>query len=183
MSTVSSTSNPYVISHTINDANPAQTAVNKGIERNMHQHNLVNVSKSGGSKKSKNKGRRSRGKKGKRSKSASLSRRKISRKFRKSLRRSSRKSMLRRRNKNKKISRGGGDATITIPSFSQTSTGGTSIINNLASNHAQTLAYSSFDSDVKLPATSTAATSTAATSTAATSTAATSTGRAAAPSK
>jgi hypothetical protein len=158
MSTVSSTSNPYVISHTINDANPAQTAVNKGIERNMHQHNLVNVSKSGGSKKSKNKsGSGSRGKKGKRSKSASLSRRKFSRKFRKSLRRSSRKSMLRRRNKNKKISRGGGDATITIPSFSQTSTGGTSIINNLASNHAQTLAYSSFDSDVKLPATSKAA--------------------------
>ena len=158
MSTVSSTSNPYVISHTINDANPAQTAVNKGIERNMHQHNLVNVSKSGGSKKSKNKsGSGSRGKKGKRSKSASLSRRKFSHKFRKSLRRSSRKSMLRRRNKNKKISRGGGDATITIPSFSQTSPGGTSIINNLASNHAQTLAYSSFDSDVKLPATSKAA--------------------------
>lgn len=156
MSTVSSTSNPYVVSHTITDANPAQTAVNKGIERNMHQHNLVNVSKSGGSKKSKNKGR-SKGKKGKRSKSASLSRRKFSRKFRKSLRRSSRKSMLRRRNKNKKLSRGGGDATITIPSFSQTTPGGTSIINNLASNHAQTLAYSSFDADVKLPATGTAA--------------------------
>uniref|UniRef100_A0A6C0EYN1 Uncharacterized protein n=1 Tax=viral metagenome TaxID=1070528 RepID=A0A6C0EYN1_9ZZZZ len=65
--------------------------------------------------------------------------------------------MIRRRNKNKKLSRGGGDAKITIPSFSQTTPGGTSIINNLASNHAQTLAYSSFDADVKLPATSTGA--------------------------
>ena len=152
MSTVSSTSNPYVISHTINDANPGQTAVNKGVERNLLQHNLVNVSKNGGSKKSKDKGK-GKGKKGKRSKSVSSSKKKFSRKFRKSLRRSSRKSMIRRRNKNKKLSRGGGDGKITIPSFSQTTPGGTSIINNLASNHAQTLAYSSFDADVKLPAT------------------------------
>ena len=65
--------------------------------------------------------------------------------------------MIRRRNKNKKLSRGGGDGKITIPSFSQTTPGGTSIINNLASNHAQTLAYSSFDADVKLPATGTGA--------------------------
>ena len=147
MATVSSNLNPYVIPHTLSDPNPSQTAFNKGVERNTYQHNLVNVSKSGGSKKSKHKGR-SRVKKGKKSKSASSSRRKFSRKFRKSL--SSRKSMLRRRNKNKKLSRGGGDATMTIPSFSQTTPNGTSIINQLASNHAQTLAYSAFDGDVKI---------------------------------
>lgn len=152
MATVSSNINPYVISHTLSDPNPSQTAFNKGVERNTYQHNLVNVSKSGGSKKSKHKSR-SRGKKGKKSKSNSSIRRKFSRKFRKSLRMSSRKSMLRRRNKNKKLSRGGA-ATMTIPSFSQTTPNGTSIINQLASNHAQTLAYSAFDSDVKITPTS-----------------------------
>jgi hypothetical protein len=147
MATVSSNLNPYVIPHTMSDPNPSQTAYNKGVERNLFQHQLVNVSRSGGSKKS-------RGKKYKKSKSSS-SRRKFSRKFRKSLRRSSRsrKSMLRQRNKNKKLSTGGGSATITIPSFSQTTPNGTSIINQLASNHAQTLAYSAFDGDVKAPAT------------------------------
>jgi hypothetical protein len=155
MATVSSNLNPYVIPHTLSDPNPSQTAFNKGVERNLFQHQLVNVSRSGGSKKS-------RGKKGKKSKYASSSRRKFSRKFRKSLRRSSRKSILRRRNKNKKLSRGGAAAaTMTIPSFSQTSQNGTSIIKNLASNHAQTLAYSAFDGDVKLaPAAAPAAPST-----------------------
>jgi len=155
MATVSSNLNSYVLPHTMTDPNPSQTAFNKGVERNLFQHQLVNVSKSGGSKKRKDK--KGKGKKGKKSKSASSSRRKFSRKFRKSLRMSSRKNMLRRRNKNKKLSRGGAAAaTMTIPSFSQTTPNGTSIINQLASNHAQTLAYSSFDSDVKLP-TSTAA--------------------------
>lgn len=151
MATVSSNLNPYVIPHTMSDPNPSQTAYNKGVERNLFQHQLVNVSRSGGSKKS-------RGKKYKKSKSSS-SRRKFSRKFRKSLRRSSRsrKSMLRQRNKNKKLSTGGGSATITIPSFSQTTPNGTSIINQLASNHAQTLAYSSFDGDVKIAPTAAAA--------------------------
>ena len=153
MATVSSNLNPYVIPHTLSDPNPSQTAFNKGVERNLFQHQLVNVSRSGGSKKS-------RGKKGKKSKYASSSRRKFSRKFRKSLRRSSRsrKSMLRQRNKNKKLSRGGAAAaTMTIPSFSQTTPNGTSIINQLASNHAQTLAYSSFDGDVKIAPTAAAA--------------------------
>jgi len=151
MATVSSNLNPYVIPHTLSDPNPSQTAFNKGVERNLFQHQLVNVSRSGGSKKS-------RGKKGKKSKYASSSRRKFSRKFRKSLRRSSRKSILRRRNKNKKLSRGGAAAaTMTIPSFSQTTPNGTSIINQLASNHAQTLAYSSFDGDVKIAPTAAAA--------------------------
>ena len=149
MSTISSVSNPYVISHTMSDPNPSQTALNKGIDRNILQHKINNVSKSGGSKKSKHKGR-GRGKKSKKSKSASSIRRRFSRKFSKSLRLSSRKSMLRRRNKNKKLSRGGAAATMTIPSFSQTSPNGTSIINQLASNHAQTVANSAFDGDVKI---------------------------------
>lgn len=150
MATVSSNLNPYVIPHTLSDPNPSQTAFNKGVERNLFQHQLVNVSRSGGSKKS-------RGKKGKKSKYAS-SRRRFSRKFSKSLRRSSRKSMFRRRNKNKKLSRGGAAAaTMTIPSFSQTTPNGTSIINNLASNHAQTVANSAFDADVKIAPTAAAA--------------------------
>lgn len=147
MSTVSSVSNPYVIPHTVSDPNPSQTAFNKGVERNVFQHQLVNVSRSGGSKSNK-KSNKKQSKRGK-------SRRKFSRKFRKSLRLSLRKSMLRRRNrnkKNKKLSRGGAGDTMTIPSFSQTTPNGTSIINQLASNHAQTLAYSSFDGDVKPPA-------------------------------
>ena len=85
------------------------------------------------------------------------SRRRFSRKFRKSLSRfrlSLRKSVLGRRrnkNKNKKLSRGGAAGTLTIPSFSQTSPTGTSIINDLASKNAQTVAYSEFDSHVQLP--------------------------------
>ena len=150
MATVSSNLNSYVLPHTMTDPNPSQTAFNKGVERNLFQHQLVNVSKSGGSKKRKDK--KGKGKKGKKSKSASSIRRKFSRKFRKSLRLSSRKSMLRRRNKNKKLSRGGAAATMTIPSFSQTSKDGTSIISNLATNHAKTLANSAFDGDVKIAA-------------------------------
>jgi len=157
MSTVSSVSNPYVISHPVNDSNPGQTALNKGIERNNYQHSLVNVSKSGGAS-SKSKMKKSKKMRMSKRMSRMSSRKRFSRKFRKSLsklRLSSRKSVLgRRRNKhkNKKFSKGGAAATMTIPSFSQTTPGGTSIINQLASNHAQTLAYSSFDSDVKLPA-------------------------------
>ena len=90
------------------------------------------------------------------------SRRRFSRKFRKSLsksRLSSRKSVLGRRrnkNKNKMFIRGGAaapagapaGATMTIPSFSQTTKGGTTIINQLATKHAQGLAYSQYDGDV-----------------------------------
>lgn len=152
MSTVSSISNPYVIPNTVNDSNPSQTAFNKSVERNLFQHQLVNVSRSGGSKSNKKKSKR-----GKSKHSKTKSRRRFSRKFRKTLRLSLRKSMLRRRNKNKKIkklSRGGGGngSTMTIPSFSQTTPNGTNIINQLASNHAQTLAYSTYDGDVKAPA-------------------------------
>jgi len=162
MATVSSNINPYVISHIVSDPNPGQTALNRGIDRNIYQHNLVNVSKgaiaSGGTgTSSKSKMKKSKKMRMSKRMSRMSSRRRFSRKFRKSLskfRLSSRKSVLgRRRNKhkNKKFSRGGAAATMTIPSFSQTTPNGTSIINQLASNHAQTLAYSSFDSDVKLP--------------------------------
>ena len=56
------------------------------------------------------------------------------------------------RKKNKKALRGGDK--LTIPSFSQTSPGGTAIINQLAGNHAQTISYSKFDGDVSKPASS-----------------------------
>ena len=161
MATVSSNINPYVIPHIVSDPNPGQTALNRGIDRNNWQHKLVNVSKggvAGGGTSSKSKMKKSKKMRMSKRMSRMSSRRRFSRKFRKSLsklRLSSRKSVLgRRRNKhkNKKFSRGGAAATMTIPSFSQTTPNGTSIINQLASNHAQTLAYSSFDSDVKLPA-------------------------------
>ena len=164
MTTVSSNINPYVIPHIVSDPNPGQTALNRGIDRHNHQNNLVNVSKggvAGGGTGTSSKSKIKKSKKIRMSKRMSRmsSRRRFSRKFRKSLsklRLSSRKSVLgRRRNKhkNKKFSRGGAAATMTIPSFSQTTPNGTAIINQLASNHAQSLAYSAFDGDVKLSAT------------------------------
>ena len=152
--------NPYVISHPVNDANPGLTAYNKGMERNDYQHRLINVSKSGGAS-SKSKMKKSKKMRMSKRMSKMSSRRRFSRKFRKSLsksRLSSRKSFLGRRrnkNKNKMFIRGGAaapaGATMTIPSFSQTTPNGTSIINQLAGNHAQGLAYSQYDGDVKLP--------------------------------
>jgi hypothetical protein len=159
MATVSSNINSYVIPQTVNDPNPSQTALNKGIDRIIYQNSLNNVSKSGvagGGTSSKSKMKKSKKMRMSKRMLRMSSRKKFSRKFRKSLskfRLSSRKSVLgRRRNKhkNKKFSRGGAAATMTIPSFSQTSPNGTAIINQLASNHAQTLAFSSFDGDVKI---------------------------------
>jgi hypothetical protein len=159
MATVSSNTNPYVIPHIVSDPNPGQAAINRGIDRINYQDKLVNVSKggvAGGGTSSKSKMKKSKKMRMSKRMSRMSSRRRFSRKFRKSLsklRLSSRKSVLgRRRNKhkNKKLSRGGAAATMTIPSFSQTSPNGTSIINQLASNNAQTLAYSSFDGDVKI---------------------------------
>ena len=153
--------NPYVISHPVTDANPGQTAVKLGIERNNYQHRLINVSKSGGAS-SKSKMKKSKKMRMSKRMSKMSSRRRFSRKFRKSLsksRLSSRKSFLGRRrnkNKNKMFIRGGAaapaGATMTIPSFSQTTPNGTSIINQLAGNHAQGVAFSAYDGDVKLPA-------------------------------
>lgn len=158
MATVHSNTNPFVIAQIVSDPNPGQTAYNRGIDRNILQNKIVNLSKGiGGGTSSKSKMKKSKKMKMSKRMSRMSSRKRFSRKFRKSLsklRLSSRKSVLgRRRNKhkNKKFSKGGAAATMTIPSFSQTTPSGTSIINQLASNHAQTLAYSSFDSDVKLP--------------------------------
>ena len=159
--------NPYVISHPVNDANPGLTAYNKGMERNDYQHRLINVSKSGGAS-SKSKMKKSKKMRMSKRMSKMSSRRRFSRCFRKSLsksRLSSRKSFLGRRrnkNKNKMFIRGGAaapagapaGATMTIPSFSQTTKGGTTIINQLATKHAQGLAFSAYDGDVKLPAAS-----------------------------
>ena len=162
--------NPYVISHPVTDANPGQNAVNRGIERNNYQHSLINVSKNAvavGGTSSKSKMKKSKKMRMSKRMSKMSSRRRFSRKFRKSLsksRLSSRKSFLGRRrnkNKNKMFIRGGAaapaGATMTIPSFSQTTPNGTSIINQLAGNHAQGLAYSQYDGDVKLPAASASA--------------------------
>jgi hypothetical protein len=160
--------NPYVVSHPVNDANPGLTAVNKGMERNNYQHSLVNVSKNAvavGGASSKSKMKKSKKMRMSKRMSKMSSRRRFSRCFRKSLsksRLSSRKSFLGRRrnkNKNKMFIRGGAaapagapaGATMTIPSFSQTTKGGTTIINQLATKHAQGLAYSQYDGDVKLP--------------------------------
>lgn len=155
--------NPYVVSHQVTDANPGLNAVNKGIERNNLQHRLINVSKNTvavGGASSKSKMKKSKKMRMSKRMSKMASRRRFSRKFRKSLsksRLSSRKSFLgkrRNKNKNKMFIKGGAAAppnTLTIPSFSQTTKGGTSIINQLAKNHAQGLAYSKFDSDVKQP--------------------------------
>jgi threonine dehydratase len=77
----------------------------------------------------------------------------FSKKFRRSvLRKKSRKMSLHK--KNKKALRGGATASgdkLTIPSFRQTSPTGTGIINQLAGNHAQTLAYSAYDDQVSKP--------------------------------
>ena len=160
MATVHSNTNPFVIAQIVSDPNPGQTAYNRGIDRNILQNKIVNLSKSGvvgGGTSSKSKMKKSKKMRMSKRMSRMSSRRRFSRKFRKSLsklRLSSRKSVLgkrRNKHKNKKFSKGGAAATMTIPSFSQTTPNGTSIINQLASNHAQTLAYSSFDSDVKLP--------------------------------
>lgn len=81
----------------------------------------------------------------------------FSQRFRRSiLRRKSRKMSLHKKNK-KALAlalRGGATTdtdskpTLTIPSFRQASPTGSSIINQLAGNHAQTLAYSAYDGAV-----------------------------------
>ena len=80
----------------------------------------------------------------------------FSQKFRRSiLRRKSRKMSLHKKNKKALALRGGatinnGDK-LTIPSFRQANPTGTGIINQLAGNHAQTLAYSAYDNQVSKP--------------------------------
>jgi hypothetical protein len=142
-SSVNNDNNKYVIPHPVTDANPSKTALEAGVARKEHQQGLVEVSKgkigggSGKNKKSKKYSRKSAMKK------------RFSKKFRRSiLRKKSRKMSLHK--KNKKALRGGAKL-LTIPSFHQAGVGGTNIINQLAGNHAQTLAYSAYDDQVSKP--------------------------------
>jgi hypothetical protein len=140
-----------VVPHTVTTgSNPSLTAVQANAARNAHQHDLVQVSKGkvgGGKNKNKNK-------KSKKYSRKSAMKNRFSKKFRRSiLRRKTRKFGLHKKNKKALALRGGtintGDK-LTIPSFPQ-SVGGTNIINQLAGNHAQTLAYSSYDDAVSKP--------------------------------
>jgi hypothetical protein len=143
MSTTGSPINPdkFVLSHNVAPGSPSQTAVQMGAARNEYQNALVQVSKGkvgGGLKNKKHK-------KSKKYRKSSMKKR-FSKKFRKSIMRRRKSSF---RNKNKKALHGGANQnTLTIPSFRQTSPGGTSIINQLATNHSQTLAYSQYDDQV-----------------------------------
>jgi hypothetical protein len=144
---MSSTASP-VIPAVVTSSNPGQAAMEAAAARRDFQHNLVQVSRGkvggGGGGKSGNK----KNKKSKKYNRKSAMKKRFSKKFRRSiLRRKSRK--LNSRKKNKKVLYGGDN--LTIPSFSQTSPGGTAIINTLAQNHAQTLANSAYDSQVKQP--------------------------------
>ncbi len=149
MSTTASSVNPssFVIPHTVTSPNGSKSAMEAGAARTAHQHAIAQVGRGkvgggGGNKKNK---------KSKKYRKSAMKKR-FSKKFRRSiLRKKARK--LSSRKKNKKALLGGGD-TITIPSFSQTSPGGTGIIKTLAGNHAQTLAYSKYDGDVSKPASS-----------------------------
>ena len=147
MSTTASSVNPYIIPHTVTSPNASKSAMEAGAARTAHQHAIAEVGRGkvggggGGNKKNK---------KSKKYRKSAMKKR-FSKKFRRSiLRKKARK--LNSRKKNKKALRGGDK--LTIPSFSQTSPGGTGIINQLAGNHAQTLSYSKFDGDVSKPASS-----------------------------
>jgi hypothetical protein len=150
--------NKYVIPHPVTDANPSKTALEAGAARNEYQHSLVQVSKGkmGGGEKRKNKNKKS-----KKYNRKSTMKKRFSKKFRRSILRKKTKRMSVHK-KNKKTSLYGGantnangdnnnDNKLTIPSFRQTSPTGSSIINQLAGNHAQTLAYSAYDDQVSKP--------------------------------
>ena len=150
-SSVNNDNSKYVIAHPVTDANPSKTAVQAVAARNEYQHALGQVSKGkvggGGS------GKKNKNKKSKKYSRKSAMKKRFSKRFRRSvLRRKSRK-MLHKKNKKASL-HGGAGATasgdkLTIPSFRQTSPTGTGIINQLAGNNAQTLAYSAYDGEVK----------------------------------
>ena len=165
MSTTASLVNPspvspssFVIPHAVTTgSDPSKTAMELGAARNAHQHALVMVSKGkvggGGGGKNKNK------KKSKKYSRKSAMKKRFSKKFRRSvLRRKTRKFGLHKKNKKALALRGGattsgattGDKLI-IPSFLQSGVGGANIINQLAGNHARTLAYSVYDGEVSKP--------------------------------
>ena len=152
MSTTASPVSPFVVPHTITTgSNGSKSAMEASAARTEHQNALVMVSRGkvgggggGGKKNIKNK------KNSKKYSRKSAMKKRFSKKFRRSvLRRKTRKFGLHKKNKKALALHGG--ATINIPSFSQTSVGGTNIINQLAGNHAQTLAYSAYDDAVSKP--------------------------------
>ena len=152
-SVVNNDNSKYVIPHPVTTgSNPSETALKARAALNEYQHGVVQVSKGkmGGGKNKKNKNKKSK----KYSRKSAMKRR-FSQRFRRSvLRRKSRK-MLHKKNKKASL-HGGASATangdkLTIPSFRQTSPTGTGIINQLAGNHAQTLAYSAYDDQVSKP--------------------------------
>ena len=158
MSTTASPVSPsFVIPHTVTTgSNPSLDAMQAGAVRNAHQHALAMVSKGkvggGGGGKNKNKNKKN----SKKYSRKSAMKKRFSKKFRRSiLRRKSRKISLHKKNRKALALRGGaainnGDK-LTIPSFRQTNLAGSGIINQLAGNHAQTLAYSTFDGAVTKP--------------------------------
>lgn len=150
-----STTASFVIPHPVTTgSNPSLHAMQLGAARNADQHALVMVSKGkvgGGGKNKKNKNKNS-----KKYSSKSAMKKRFSKRFRRSLlKRKTRKIGLYK--KNKKALYGGATTTttdgdkLTIPSFRQTSEGGAKIINQLAGNHAQTLAYSEYDNQAPKP--------------------------------
>jgi hypothetical protein len=151
-SNINNDNSKYVIPHTDVDANPSKTALEAGAARNAYQHQLVQVSKGkmdgGVNRKNKNK-------KSKKYSRKSTMKKRFSKKFRRSiLRKKSRRMKLHKKNKKASL-HGGANASssdkLTIPSFRQASPTGAGIINQLAGNHAQTLAYSAYDDQVTKP--------------------------------
>jgi len=153
-SSVNNDNSKYVIPHPVTTgSNPSETALKARAALNEYQHGLVQVSKGkmGGGKNKKNKNKKS-----KKYTRKSAMKKRFSQRFRRSvLRRKSRK-MLHKKNKKASLHGGAsatasGDKLTTIPSFRQTSPTGTGIINQLAGNHAQNLAYSEYDDQVSKP--------------------------------
>ena len=154
---MSTTASPFVIPHAVTTgSDPSKTAMELTATRNAHQHALVQVSRGkvgGGKNKNKNK-------KSKKYNRKSAMKKRFSKRFRRSiLRRKSRKMSLHKKNK-KALAlalRGGATTntdskpTLAIPSFRQGSPAGSLIINQLAGNHAQTVANSVYDGAVSKP--------------------------------
>ena len=138
---------PFVIPHAVTTgSDPSKTAMERTATRIAHQHALVQVSRGkvgGGKNKNKNK-------KSKKYNRKSAMKKRFSKRFRRSiLRRKSRKMSLHKKNKKALALRGG--AQLPIPSFRQSSPAASHIINQLAGNHAQTVANSVYDGAVSKP--------------------------------
>jgi hypothetical protein len=139
---------PFVIPHIITTgSNPSSEAAAATAARNAYQHDLIQVSRgkmSGGKKKNKNK-------KSKKYSIKSAIKKRFSKKFRRSILRRKSRKMLHKKDKKASLHGGSNGDKLTIPSFRQSGPIGTGIINQLAGNHAQTLAYSAYDDQVSKP--------------------------------